>query len=122
MMMIYLSKIEKKSLDTDKLKLDLPKIEPSFTEERIVLGDSLMKNYHEALIERQNKAYKEFLDKIGYIPPDVTIEQYPMSFKEKSDGTIEVTQDFKIKWNEKEVQNGTRKDGNNDRRGNVSGN
>ena len=107
----------------NELKLDLPKIEPSFTEERMqVLGDSLMKNYHEALIEQQNKAYKEFVDKLGYIPPKITIEQYPMRFKEKSDGTIEVSQDFKIKLNEKEVQNGTRKDGNNYRRGKLSGN
>ena len=123
MMMIYLSKIEKKRLDVNELKLDLPKIEPIFTKERTnILGDALMKGIHEALLEQRNKVYKEFVEKLGYIPPKVTIEQYPMRFKEKSDGTIEVSQDLKIKLNEKEVQNGTRKDGNQDRRGKLSGN
>lgn len=119
----YRSKIEKKKLDTSELKIDLPEIKPTFTKERTnVLGESLMKGIHEALLEQRNKAYKNFVDKLGYIPPRVTIEQYPMKFKEKSDGTIEVSQEFKIKENEKEVKNGKSKDGNNDRRGSLSGN
>lgn len=123
MMMTYHFKIEKKKLDTSELKIDLPEIEPTFTKERTnVLGDALMKGIREALLEQRNKAYKNFVDKLGYIPPTVTIEQYPIRFKEKSDGTIEVSQGFKIKENEKEVQNGTRKNGNNDRRGSLPGN
>jgi hypothetical protein len=45
-MTIYHSKVEKKTLDVNELKLDLPKIEPQFTEERTnVLGDTLMTEY-----------------------------------------------------------------------------
>ena len=103
--------------------MNFPELEQSFTKERTnVLGDALMKGIHEALLEQRNKAYKNFVDKLGYIPPAVTIEQYPMRFKEKSDGTIEVSQEFKIKESEKEVKNGKRKDGNNYRRGGLSGN
>lgn len=121
--MTYHSKIEKKKLDTSELKIDLPEIKPTFTKERTnVLGEALMKGIHEALLEQRNKAYKNFVDKLGYIPPTITIEQYPMRFKEKSDGTIEVSQEFKIKENKKEVKNGKSEDGNNDRRGSLSGN
>ena len=103
--------------------MNFPELEQSFTKERTnVLGDALMKGIHEALLEQRNKAYKNFVDKLGYIPPTVTIEQYPMRFKEKSDGTIEVSQEFKIKESEKEVKNGKSKDGNNYRRGGLSGN
>lgn len=123
MMMTYHSKIEKKKLDTSELKIDLPEIKPTFTKERTnVLEEALMKGIHEALLEQRNKAYKNFVDKLGYIPPTITIEQYPMRFKEKSDGTIEVSQEFKIKENKKEVKNGKSEDGNNDRRGSLSGN
>ena len=121
--MTYHFKIEKKKLDTSELKIDLPEIKPSFTKEITnVLGYAIMKGIHEALLEQRNKAYKNFVDKLGYIPPRVTIKQYPMRFKEKSDGTIEVSQKFKIKENEKEVKNGKSEDGNNYRRGSLSGN
>lgn len=123
MMMTYHFKIEKKKLDTSELKIDLPEIKPIYTKELTnVLGEAIMKGIHEALLEQRNKAYKNFVDKLGYIPPRVTIEQYPMRFKEKSDGTIEVSQEFKIKESEKEVKNGKSKDGNNYRRGGLSGN
>lgn len=121
--LIYHSKIEKKKLDTSELKLDLPEIKPMFTKERTnVLGDSLMKGIREALIEQRNRVYKDFIAKLGYVPQEVTIEEYPLKLKKNMDGEIEVSQEFKIKESEKEVQNGTRKDRNNDRRGNLSGN
>lgn len=123
MMMTYHFKIEKKKLDTSELKIDLPEIKPMFTKERTnVLGDSLMKGIREALIEHRNRVYKDFIAKLGYVPQEVTIEEYPLKLKKNMDGEIEVSQEFKIKESEKEVQNGTRKDGNNYRRGKLSGN
>lgn len=123
MMMTYHFKIEKKKLDTSELKIDLPEIKPMFTKERTnVLGDSLMKGIREALIEQRNRVYKDFIAKLGYVPQEVTIEEYPLKLKKNMDGEIEVSQEFKIKESKKEVQNGTRKDGNNDRRGGLSGN
>ena len=110
---ICLSEIKKKALDVNELKLDLPKVEPMFTKERTnVLGDSLMKGIREALIEQRNKVYKELIDKLGYVPREVTFEEHPMKFKKNMDGEIEVSQDFKInfdvkkekKRNAKEIQ------------------
>lgn len=101
-MTIYHSKIEKKSLDVNELKLDLPKIEPQFTKERTnVLGGSLVKGIQEALLEQINKAFKEFVDKIGYIPPTVTIEERPMKIEQNEDGNLLFTRDLRIKIDEK---------------------
>lgn len=101
-MTIYHSKIEKKSLDVNELKLDLPKIEPQFTEERTnVLVGSLVKGIQEALLEQRNKAFKEFVDKIGYIPPTVTIEERPMKIEQNEDGNLLFTRDLRIKIDEK---------------------
>ena len=100
--MTYLSKIKKKALDVNELKLDLLKVEPIDFEERTnVLGDSLMKHYREALIEQQNKAYKELSSKLGHIPLEVTIEEHPMNFNMKSDGVVEVSQDIKVNFDVK---------------------
>lgn len=112
--MTYHFKIEKKKLDTSELKIDLPEIKPMFTKERTnVLGDSLMKGIREALIEQRDRVYKDFIAKLGYVPQEITIEEYPLKLKKNTDGEIEVSQEFKIKESEKEVQNGTRKDRNN---------
>lgn len=101
-MTIYHSKIEKKSLDVNELKLDLPKIGQSFTKERTnVLGGSLVKGIQEALFEQRDKAFKEFVDKIGYIPPTVTIEERPMKIEQNEDGNLLFTQDLRIKIDEK---------------------
>lgn len=106
-MTIYHSKIEKKSLDVNELKLDLPKVEPIDFEERTnVLGDSLMKGIREALIEQQNKAYKELSRKLGHVLIEVTIEQHPMRFEMKSDGVVEVSQDIKVNF---DVSKGAKK-------------
>ena len=104
---ICLSEIKKKVLDVNELKLDLPKVEPMFTKERTnVLGDSLMKGIREALIEQQNKVYKELIDKLGYAPLEVTIEEHPMKFKKNMDGEIEVSQDIKVNF---DVNKGAKK-------------
>lgn len=101
-MTIYHSKIEKKSLDANELKLDLPKIDQSFTVERTnVLGGSLVKGIQEALLEQRDKAFKEFMDKVGYIPPTVTIEERPMKIEQNEDGNLLFTQDLRIKIDEK---------------------
>lgn len=86
----------------NELKLDLPKIDQSFTKERTnVLGGSLVKGIQEALLEQRNKAFKEFVDKIGYIPPTVTIEERPMKIEQNEDGNLLFTQDLRIKIDEK---------------------
>ena len=86
----------------NELKLDLPKIDQSFTEERTnVLGGSLVKGIQEALLEQRNKAFKEFVDKIGYIPPTITIEERPMKIEQNEDGNLLFTQDLIIKIDEK---------------------
>lgn len=110
-MTIYHSKIEKKRLDVNELKLDLPKVEPMFMKERTeertnVLGDRLLKHYQESLIEQRNKAFKELIDKLGHIPLEVTIEQRPMNFNMKSDGVVEVSQDIKVNF---DVSKGAKK-------------
>lgn len=100
---ICLSEIKKKVLDVNELKLDLPKVEPMFTKERTnVLGDSLMKGIHEALIEQQNKAFKEYLNEIGYTPHAVTIESRPPKIEELPNGNLSLSGDLKIKFDKKE--------------------
>lgn len=50
-MTTYHSKIEKKRLDVNELKLDLQKIKPQFTEERTnVLGDTIMKDIFKGIV------------------------------------------------------------------------
>lgn len=98
-MTIYHSKIEKKSLDVNELKLDLPKIEPQFTEERTnVLGDTLMRDIFKGIVEEENRA---FMNKLGYVPKEFIVEKYPMRFREDENGNIFVDNGirFKIKKN-----------------------
>lgn len=86
----------------NELKLDLPKIEPMFTKEQTnVLGGSLVKGIHEALIEQQNKAFKEFVDKLGYVPYTVTIENRPPKIEELPNRNLCLSQDLRIKIDEK---------------------
>lgn len=86
----------------NELKLDLPKIDTSFTKERTnVLGGRLVKGIHEALFEQRSKAFKEYLDKIGYIPPTITIEERPMKIEQNEDGNLLFSSDLRIKIDEK---------------------
>ena len=53
----------------NELKLDLPKITPQFTEERTnVLGDTLMKDIFKGIVEGENRAFMNWIKKLGYVP------------------------------------------------------
>lgn len=100
-MTTYRSKIEKKSLDVNEANINFP-IEHSFTKERTnVLGDSLMKGIHEALIEQENRAFKNWIETLGYVPPEFIMEKHPMRFREDENGNIFVDSGirFRIKKN-----------------------
>lgn len=76
-MTIYHSKIEKKSLDVNELKLDLPKIEPQFTEERTnVLGDTLMRDIFKGIVEEENRAFMNWVKKLGYVPKEFIYQNW----------------------------------------------
>lgn len=97
-MTIYHSKIEKKSLDVNELKLDLPKIAPQFTEERTnVLGDTLMKDIFKGIVESENRAFMNWVEKLGYVPKEFIMERYPMRFREDENGNIFVDNGIRFK-------------------------
>lgn len=52
-------------------------------------------------IERENKAYKELVESLGYEPKEIIIEKYPLNFEEGKDGSIRVWQSFKIRYRDK---------------------
>lgn len=97
-MTIYHSKIEKKSLDVNELKLDLPKIDQSFTKERTnVLGDNLMKDIFKGIVEEENRAFMNWIKKLGYVPKEFIVEKYPMRFREDENGNIFVDNGIRFK-------------------------
>lgn len=97
-MTIYHSKIEKKSLDLNELKLDLPKIDTSFTDERTnVLGDTLMKNIFKGIVEEENRAFMNWVEKLGYVPTEFIVEKYPLRFREDENGNIFVDNGIRFK-------------------------
>ena len=97
-MTICHSKIEKKSLDVNELKLDLPKIEPQFTEERTnVLGDTLMRDIFKGIVEEENRAFMNWVKKLGYVPKEFIVEKYPMRFREDENGNIFVDDGIRFK-------------------------
>lgn len=97
-MTIYHSKIEKKSLDLNELKLDLPKIDTSFTDERTnVLGDTLMKNIFKGIVEEENQAFMNWVEKLGYVPTEFIVEKYPLRFREDENGNIFVDNGIRFK-------------------------
>lgn len=52
-------------------------------------------------IERENKAYKELVESLGYEPKEIVIEKYPLNFEEGKDGSIKVWQSFRIRYRDK---------------------
>ena len=97
-MTIYHSKIEKKSLDLNELKLDLPKIDTSFTDERTnVLGDTLMKNIFKGIVEEATQAFMNWVEKLGYVPTEFIVEKYPLRFREDENGNIFVDNGIRFK-------------------------
>lgn len=105
-MTTYHSKIEKKSLDVNELKLDLPKVEPMFTKERTeeqtnVLGDSLMKEIFEGIVEQENRAFMNWVAKLGYVPSEFIMIKHPMRFREDENGNIFVDSGIRFKIKER---------------------
>lgn len=49
-------------------------------------------------IERENKAYKELVESLGYEPKEIIIEKYPLNFEEGKDGSMKVWQSFRIRY------------------------
>jgi hypothetical protein len=97
-MTIYHSKIEKKSLDVNELKLDLPKIEPQFMEERTnVLGDTFMKDIFRDIVEQENRAFMNWVEKLGYVPTEFIVERHPMRFREDENGNVFVDSGIRFK-------------------------
>lgn len=82
----------------NELKLDLPKIETSFMEERTnVLGDTLMKNIFKGIAEEENRAFMNWIKKLGYVPKEFIVEKYPMRFREDENGNIFVDNGIRFK-------------------------
>lgn len=52
-------------------------------------------------IERENKAYKELVESLGYEPKEIIIEKYPLNFEKGEDGSVIVCQNFKIRYRDK---------------------
>lgn len=52
-------------------------------------------------IERENKAYKELVESLGYEPEEIIIEKYPLNFEEGKDGSMKVWQSFRIRYRDK---------------------
>lgn len=53
-------------------------------------------------IERENKAYKELVESLGYEPKEIIIEKYPLNFEEGKDGSMRVWQSFRIRYKDKQ--------------------
>ena len=82
----------------NELKLDLPKIEPQFTEERTnVLGDTLMRDIFKGIVEEENRAFMNWVKKLGYVPKEFILEKYPMRFREDENGNIFVDGGIRFK-------------------------
>lgn len=82
----------------NELKLDLPKIEPQFTEERTnVLGDTIMKEFYKGIVEEENRAFMKWVKKLGYVPKEFIVEKYPMRFREDENGNIFVDNGIRFK-------------------------
>ena len=82
----------------NELKLDLPKIEPQFTEERTnVLGDTLMRDIFKGIVEEENLAFMNWIKKLGYVPKEFIVERYPMRFREDENGNIFVDNGIRFK-------------------------
>lgn len=82
----------------NKLKLDLPKIEPRFTEERTnVLGDTLMRDIFRGIVEGENRAFMNWAKKLGYVPKEFIVEKYPMRFREDENGNVFVDNGIRFK-------------------------
>ena len=61
----------------NELKLDLPKIEPQFTEERTnVLGDTLMRDIFKGIVEEENRAFMNWVKKLGYVPKEFIYQNW----------------------------------------------
>ena len=75
-----------RSEDDEKLKRETLSFDTYFR-------DLMMKE-----IERENKAYKELVVSLGYVPKEIIIEKYPLHFEERKDGSLRVSQNFKIKY------------------------
>lgn len=105
-MTIYHSKIEKRQFDK-LINIDTEYKNPfsDFKSGRIEINNDfsvLSKSVHEALVEQQNKAFKDYLNKIGYVPYTVTIENRPPKIEELPNGNLYLSRDLRIKFDKKE--------------------
>lgn len=106
--MTYHSKIEKKQFDK-MINIDTGYKIPisDFKSGQIEINNDfsvLSKSVHEALIEQQNKAFKDYLNKIGYVPHTIKIENRPPKIEELPNGNLCLSRDLRIKFDKKEEE------------------
>lgn len=56
-----------------------------------------MKNYHEALLEQRDNAYKRLAKELGYTPINVVVESCPPTMEELPNGNLMFTTNFRFK-------------------------
>ena len=103
--MTYHSKIEKKQFDK-LINIDTGYKKPiyDFKSGKIEIDNDfnvLSKSVHEALIEQQNKAFKDYLNKLGYVPHTIKIENRPPKIEELPNGNLCLSRDLRIKFDKK---------------------
>lgn len=106
-MTTYHSKIEKKKYDKNKRigELPLKEIEKNLENTLCAFnGDSILKSIVKQRIEAENKAYKDLIDKLGFVPVNVTIEKRPEKIEQLENGNLCFSQDLRIKFDKKEEE------------------
>lgn len=59
-----------------------------YEERTNVLGDTLMKEVCKGIVEQEQRAFMNWIGKLGYIPPEFVMVKYPMRFREDENGNI----------------------------------
>lgn len=63
--------------------------------------DTMFRDMFKQQIENENKRLRELVEKLGYVPKEIVIERYPLTFEKRKDGSVIVCQNFKIRYKDK---------------------
>ena len=63
--------------------------------------DTVFRDMFKQHIENENKRLRELVEKLGYVPKEIVIERYPLTFEKGKDDSVIVCQNFKIRYKDK---------------------
>lgn len=72
-----------------------------YEERTNVLGDTLMKEVCEGIVEQEQRAFMNWILKLGYIPAEFIMVKYPMRFRKDENGNIFVDSGIRFKIKKK---------------------